>query len=126
MYLRTISLLFIFCLAGCDKEEAVDPVVATNDPQQLGQTSVVIEATIIETGSIRPIQYGFLWSDAGGLNFLTSKNKLDLGSTDSKKTYSIKLENLTANTFYYARAFTASPDYSRIYYGNEISFKTLP
>jgi hypothetical protein len=123
---RTATLLFFFSLAGCDKEEAVDPVVATNDPQQLGQTSVVIEATIIETGSIRPIQYGFLWSDVGGLNLLTAKNKLDLGSTDSKKTYSIKLDNLTANTLYYARAFTASPDYSRIYYGNEISFKTLP
>jgi len=126
MNFSKIALLFLFSLTACDKGEAVDPVVLTNDPQQLGQTSVVIEATIEETGSIRPIRYGFLWGAAGGLNLLTAKNKLDLGSTDSKKTYSIKLDSLTANTSYFARAFTASPDYSKIYYGNEISFKTLP
>jgi hypothetical protein len=126
MNFRNIALLFFFMLTGCDKGEAIDPVVETNDPQQIGKTSVVLEATIKETGSIRPIQYGFLWGTTGGLNLLTSKNKLDLGSTASKKTYSIRLDSLTANTAYFARAYTASPDYSKIYYGNEISFKTLP
>jgi len=126
MNFRNLTILVLFILTGCDKGEAVDPVVVTNDPQQIGKTSVVIEATIQETGSIRPIQYGFLWGATGGLNLLTAKNKLDLGSTDSKKTYSIKLDSLTANTSYFARAYTASPDYSKIYYGNEISFKTLP
>ena len=126
MNFKNITLLVLFTLTGCDKEEAVDPIVATNDPQQIGQTSVVIEATIKETGSIRPIQYGFLWGATGGLNILTAKNKIDLGSTDSKKTYSIKLDSLTAGSTYYAKAYTASPDYSKIYYGNEIAFTTLP
>ena len=119
-------LLLFFSLTACDKGEAVDPVVVTDDPQQIGRTSVVIAATIQETGSIRPIQYGFLWGATGGLNLLTAKNKLDLGSTNSKKTYSIKLDSLTAGTTYYARSYTASPDYSKIYYGNEIAFSTLP
>ena len=126
MNFKNITLLLFFSLAACDKGEAVDPVVATDDPQQIGKTSVVITATIQETGSIRPIQYGFLWGASGGLNLLTAKNKLDLGSTGSKKTYSIKLDSLTANTSYFARAYTASPDYSKIYYGNEVSFTTLP
>ena len=126
MNFKNIALYLLFGLTACDKGEAVDPVVVTNDPQQIGKTSVVIEATIQETGSIRPIQYGFLWDATGGRNILTAKNKLDLGSTDSKKTYSIKLDSLTANTTYFVTAYTASPDYSKIYYGNEISFKTLP
>jgi hypothetical protein len=126
MNFRNIALYLLFILTGCDKGEAVDPVVATNDPQQIGKTSVVLEATIKEAGSIRPIQYGFLWGTTGGLNIVTAKNKLDLGSTDATKTYSIRLDSLTANTTYFATAFTASPDYSKIYYGNEISFKTLP
>ncbi len=126
MNFKIITLCLFFSLTACDKGEAVDPVVVTNDPQQVGKTSVVIGASIQETGSIRPIQYGFLWDATGGLNILTAKNKLDLGSTDAKKTYSIKLDSLTANTTYYARAYTASPDYSKIFYGNEISFKTLP
>jgi hypothetical protein len=57
---------------------------------------------------------------------LTAEKKFDLGSTADKKTYSIKLDGLTANTSYFVRSYTASPDYSRIYYGNEITFKTLP
>src|SRR6267378_2511898 len=126
MNFRNITLYLLFILAGCDKGEAVDPVVATNDPQQIGKTSVVLEATIKEAGSIRPIQYGFLWGTTGGLNIVTAKNRLDLGSTDVKKTYSVKLDSLTANTTYFATAYAASPDYSKIYYGNEISFKTLP
>ena len=125
MNFKNVTLLVLFVLTGCDKGEAVDPVVVTLDPQQIGKTSVVIEATIQETGSIRPIQYGFLWGATGGLNLLTAKNKIDLGSTDSKKTYSIKLDSLTAGTTYYARAYTSSPDYSKIYYGNEIAFSTL-
>ena len=119
-------LLLFFSMNGCDKEEAVDPVVITNDPQQIGSTSVVLEATIKETGSVRPIQYGFLWGTTAGLNLLTAENKYDVGSTGDKKNYSIKLDLLTANTSYFVRAYTASPDYSKIYYGNEISFKTLP
>src|SRR5258706_11892694 len=126
MNFKSITLLLFFSLTACDKGEAVDPVVVTDDPQQIGKTSVVIAATIQETGSARPIQYGFLWGATGGLNLLTAKNKIDLGSTDSKKTYSIKLDSLAAGTTYYARAYTASPDYSKIYYGNEIAFSTLP
>jgi hypothetical protein len=126
MKFRQLTLLLLFTLLACDKGEAIYPDVFTDDPQQLGQTSVVIEGNIRETGSIRPIRYGFLWDSTGGLNILTAKNKLDLGSTDVKKIYSIRLDSLKPNTTYYATAYTASPDYTKIYYGNEISFKTLP
>src|SRR5258707_15473123 len=85
MKFRNIALYLLFILTGCDKGEAVDPVVATNDPQQIGKTSVVLEATIKEAGSIRPIQYGFLWGLTGGLNILTAKKKIDIGLTAATK-----------------------------------------
>lgn len=126
MIARKIGFLLLFSLAGCDHNEAVNPVVVTNDPPQLGTTSAVIEGNIKETGSIRPIKYGFLWDSAAGLNILTTTNRIDLGNTDVKRIYQVALTGLTANTQYYVRAYTASTDYSRIYYGNEIAFKTLP
>ncbi len=126
MNLRWICFFLVAFLAGCDSEEAVDPVVVTNSPQALGQTSVIVGATIKEAGSIRPIQYGLLWSDAGGINILTAKKKYDLGSTSSTITYSIQIDSLSPGTNYYVRSYTASPDYSKIYYGNEVAFKTLP
>ena len=98
----------------------------TSEAQQIGATSVVLEADIIETGSIRPIRYGFLWDVTGGLNILTAANTLDLGSTSAKRKYSIKLEMLSPNTQYFVRSFAANEDYTKIYYGNEITFTTLP
>src|SRR5260221_14307272 len=101
MNFRNIALYLLFILTGCDKGEAVDPVVATNDPQQVGKTSAVLEATIKEAGSIRPIQYGFLWGPTGGVNIFTTKKKLHLGSKGAKKNHSIKLDSLTAKKIYF-------------------------
>ncbi len=120
-------LLALFCLvfSGCDTDEAEFPKLITSAAQQIGSTSVVLEAEIKETGSIRPIQYGFFWSTTPGINIFNATNKLDLGQTSEKRKYSIKLESLTPNTQYFVRSFSSNPDYSKIYYGNEISFTTL-
>ncbi len=125
MNFRNLTLFLFFTVIACDKGEALYPEVLTDDPQQIGITSVVIEGNIKETGSVRPIRYGFLWDTVGDLNILSAKNRLDLGSTNLKKIYSIKLDNLTPNTEYFVKAYTASMDYSKLYYGNEISFRTL-
>jgi hypothetical protein len=82
-------------------------------------------AEIREIGPIRPMNYGFLWDTQSDLSVIASANKLVLGSTGGPKTFSIKLDNLTNNTTYYYRGFTANEDYSKIYYGNVVSFKTL-
>jgi hypothetical protein len=121
-----ISLLLIGMTFSCNTDEAEFPEVITSDAQQIGATSVVIEAEIKETGTIRPIQFGFLWGTASGLNFLSAPEKIDLGSTDSERKYSILLEGLTPSTSYFVRSYTSNSDYSRIYYGNEVAFTTLP
>ena len=126
MNYRNIALFLFFSLTACDHNEAVNPVVITDDPPQLGTTSAVIEGNIKETGSIRPIKYGFLWDSLSGLNILTAKHRIDLGPTDVNRIYQVALTGLTPNTQYFVRAYAASTDYSKIYYGNEIQFKTLP
>ncbi|MGE0587602.1 MAG: hypothetical protein AB7O48_03455 [Cyclobacteriaceae bacterium] len=124
--LRRLFILFIIPIAiGCDTDEAEFPELVTSDAQQIGSTSVVLEAEIKESGSIRPIQYGFLWGTQGGLNIFNASEKLDLGATDAKRKFSIKLENLAPATTYFVRSYAAHPDYSQIFYGNEISFSTL-
>lgn len=122
-----ILVLFLFLnLVSCDHNEAVDPLVLTDDPPQLGSTSAVIEGSIKDTGSIRPIKYGFLWDSISGLNIVNAKNKLDLGSTSANIVYQVALTGLASKTQYFVRAYTANADYSRIYYGNEVAFRTLP
>lgn len=120
------AVFLLALVAGCDHNEAMNPEVITDNVQQLGRTSVVLEGNIKQPGSIRPIKYGFLWDSIPGTNILTAAHRLDLGSTDVAKIYSIRLDNLTPNTAYFARAYAASTDYSKIYYANEILFNTLP
>ena len=122
--LHFFLLLFIFTIS-CDSEEAEFPELITLQAQQIGSTGVVLEMEIKETGTIRPIRYGFLWSESSDLNLFNANNKLDLGMTSDKGKYSIRLESLTPNTQYFVRSFAANHDYSKVYYGNETSFSTL-
>jgi hypothetical protein len=120
------SIFFLtLILFACQVNEADAPEMSTQDAQQIGATSVVMGAEIKEIGPIRPVNYGFLWDTQSDLSVIASANKLVLGSTNGPKIYSIKLDNLNKNTTYYYRSFTANEDYSKIYYGNTVSFKTL-
>ncbi len=114
-----------FILFACQVNEADAPEMSTQDAQQIGATSVVMGAEIKEIGPIRPMNYGFFWDAQSDLSVIAAANKLVLGSASGPKTFSIKLDNLTRNTTYYYRSFTANGDYSKIYYGNTVSFKTL-
>jgi hypothetical protein len=115
----------VLILSACQVNEADAPEMSTQDAQQIGATSVVMGAEITEIGPIRPVNYGFLWDTQSDLSVIAAANKLVLGSTTIPKIYSIKLDNLNRNTTYYYRSFTANGDYSKIYYGNTVSFKTL-
>lgn len=118
-------LVFLIIALSCDSEEAEFPELITRQSQQIGSTSVVLEMEIKETGTIRPIRYGFLWSESSDLNLFTASNKVDLGITSDRGEYSIRLESLTPDTQYFVRSFAANQDYSKVYYGNEVSFSTL-
>ena len=112
-------------MAACQVNEADAPEMNTDDAQQIGTTSVVMGASIKEIGPIRPMNYGFLWDVQSDLSIINAANKKVLGSASGPKIYSIRLDNLTKSTTYYYRSFTANEDYSKIYYGNTVSFKTL-
>lgn len=121
---KLIAILLV-TLASCQVNEADAPEMSTDDAQQIGSTSVVMGASIREIGPIRPMNYGFLWDVQSDLSIVNAANKKVLGSASGPKIYSIRLDNLTKSTTYYYRSFTANEDYSKIYYGNTVSFKTL-
>ena len=123
--MKRLGIGFLFLLAACQVNEADAPEMNTDDAQQIGTTSVVMGASIKEIGPIRPMNYGFLWDVQSDLSIINAANKKVLGSASGPKIYSIRLDNLTKSTTYYYRSFTANEDYSKIYYGNTVSFKTL-
>ncbi len=124
--MKRILFLLVLVTFSCQENEADAPEVVTTDPQEIGRTSAVIWADLKEVGPVRPVNYGFLWDTQGNLNTLITKSNFVIGSTSDKKTFSIKIENLTPATTYYYRGFAANADYSKIYYGNVVSFNTQP
>src|SRR4051812_44691991 len=123
--MRKLFICLLLISSACQVNEADAPEMSTQDAQQIGATSVVMGAEIKEIGPIRPVNYGFLWDTQSDLSVVAAANKLVLGSASGPKTFSIRLDNLTTATTYYYRSFTANGDYSKIYYGNTVSFKTL-
>ena len=119
-------LIWIFFAMGCQVNEADAPELSTDEAQQIGATSVVMGGAIKEVGPVRPVNFGFLWDASADLTIVTSKNKIVVGSTSEKRTFSIKLDNLLPSTVYYYRSFAANADYSKFYYGNVVTFTTLP
>lgn len=119
--------LLLVLLGGCQDNEADAPELETKPAQQIGSTSVVMEADIRAVGPIRPIKYGFLWDTQGSdLTLASAPNKNITGTTSSPQPYSIKVETLLPATTYYYRSFAANNDFTRIYYGAVVSFTTLP
>ncbi len=118
-----IPLLLIF---SCQNNEADAPELQTHDAQQIGATSVVMEAEITEIGPVRPVNFGVLWDTQSNLTIVAAQNKTIIGSASAARVFSIKLDGLTSSTAYYYRGFAANGDYSKIYYGNVVMFTTLP
>ena len=111
---------------GCQDNEADAPELLTAEAQQIASNGVLMGCEIKEIGPVRPVNYGFLWDKQPDLTTIASANKYIGGSTSDPRTFSIQLSNLTAATKYYYRGFAANADYSKIYYGNVVTFTTLP
>ena len=122
-YWRVIIVLFFI---GCQDNEADAPELQTAEAQQIASNGVVMSCEIKQVGPVRPVNYGFLWDKQPDLTTIASTNKYIGGSTSEPRTFSIQLNNLTAATKYYYRGFAANADYSKIYYGNVVTFTTLP
>jgi len=119
-------IFLLAVLVGCQVNEANAPELFSDDPQQIGATSVVMGAAIKEIGPVRPVNYGFLWDKHSDISIATSQNKVILGAASAPKKFSIKLDNLTPATVYYYRGFAANADNTKFYYSGVVSFTTLP
>lgn len=116
-------LLLVF---ACQENEADAPELLTKPAQQIGQTSAVLEADVTETGPIKPITVGFLWSTTNNLTLDAAPGRYALGPTGSTGPYSIKIENLAPATTYYYRAYATNAAVTQVWYGAIVSFTTMP
>lgn len=119
-----VFILFFFI--GCQNNEADAPELFTEEAQAIASTGVLMGAEIKEIGPVRPVNYGFLWDSQPDITMIGAVNKYIGGSTSDTRKFSIQLSNLTSSTKYYYRGFAANADYSKIYYGNVVTFTTLP
>jgi hypothetical protein len=124
--MRKLGLICLLLLGACQVYEPDSPGMVTQDAQEIGSTSVVMEGKIEVVGPVKPIHYGFLWDTGQDLTVVGTKNMQVLGSSSEPRTFSIRLDNLVPATTYYYRCFSANDGYSKIYYGNVVSFTTLP
>jgi hypothetical protein len=120
------SIFLFFLLVACQSDEADKPELLTRPAQQIGPTSAVLEAEVTETGPIKPITVGFLWSTTNNLVLGDAPGKYTLGPTGSPGPYSIKVETFAPATTYYYRAYASDAAVTKVYYGAIVSFTTLP
>ncbi len=124
--MRFRLLLFLLIAVSCQEDEADEPELRTKPAQQIGPASAVLEAEIVETGPIKPITVGFLWSTTNNLTLDVSPGRYILGPTGNKGPYSIKVETFGPNTTYYYRAYATNSTVTQVWYGEIVSFTTLP
>ena len=124
--MRLHRFLFLFLALACQNDEADEPELLTKPAQQIGPTSAVLEADVTETGPIKPITVGFLWSTTNNLTLDASPGRYILGPTANKGPYSIKVETFAPNTIYYYRAYATNASVTQVWYGGIVSFTTLP
>lgn len=113
-------------LCACQNNEADIPELNTRNAQVIGGDSAVLDGELAEIGPVRPVTIGFLWDVQEDINIATAKNKYIIGTTDSPRTFSVLIDKLLPDTTYYYRSFAATNNFSNLYYGQVISFTTLP
>ncbi len=123
---KLLLIPFIFCLflyffSSCKKEEIKRIIkVTTDEVSQIATKSATANGTIVDIGE-GITEHGFCWSTTNNPTIeLTTKTQL--GSKNSKGSFTSNLTNLTTNTTYYIRSYAS--DVETIRYGNEKSFKT--
>lgn len=122
--IRFSLLLAVVC--SCQDNEADFPGLLTKDAQQIGNSSAVFEAELVEVGPVRPILIGFLWDTQQDITIGTASQKFVIGPESNPRLFSINVGNLLPATTYYYRSFAANTSYTKLYYGQLVSFTTLP
>ena len=120
-----IVILFFSVLNSCQKAERVDPIIISNEAQNIGNTQATLIGELQDMGARTNWEFGFMWSDQPGIN-INSGNQIYLGNRNQPGIFSGLVENLTPGTTYYYMSFVADPGFTRIYYGQERDFITQP
>lgn len=119
-----MSALVVFALLifACEKIDHVRIIkIQSGTVSNTSYTSSSVEGKVIDIGSNGIENHGHCWSTAD--NPTTSQFKTELGSKETPGTFQSNLEDLTANTKYYVRAYALDKN-GKEYYGDLISFTT--
>lgn len=127
LFFQAISSSFILAcisiLFSCQKFEPERIVkLITDSITSVTYTSCSAQGTIIDVGDSYINQHGFCWSDVPDPD-LGDYNK-NLGPIYSAGKFSSDLNDLSANTKYYVRAFADNTAGTGTTYGNQVSFTT--
>lgn len=124
--MRKFLFLFVaLSVLACQQDEADKPKVETRATGSIGLNTAILQAELLEVGPIKPVQYGFLWSTANGVDVISAQGKVVVGeSSEGELPYSYQVTDLSPGTVYFVRAFASTNGFNNIYYGEEISFTT--
>jgi len=81
LYLGILVLLFACALQSCKKDKGSDPEIQTTSVTSLSLSSVLMKGNIINKGSFKVLDYGFVYSTTtSGINE-TIGTKVSLGTS---------------------------------------------
>lgn len=109
LYLGTFLLLFACALQGCKKDKSSDPEIQTTSVTSLSLSSVLMKGNIINKGTFKVLDYGFVYSTTtSGINE-TVGTKVSLGTNAPEGEYSKQVDGISTSNSYspvlYVRAY---------------------
>jgi len=125
LYKTTYLALMIGVMVSCQKAERIDPAIKSLEAQNIGVSQVTMIGELEDLGARTNWDYGFVFSDMPGPE-VNSGILIYIGNRSMEGIFSIQQDGLQSATTYYFKSFVSDPGFSRIYYGNEIDFTTLP
>lgn len=112
-------------LVSCQKAERVDPIIKSQEAQNIGINQATMIGELQDMGARTNWDYGFVWSELPGPDVHVG-TLIHLGNRSVEGVFSIVQDGLQPGTTYYFKSFVSDPAFTRIYYGNERDFTTLP
>ncbi len=115
-----LTLLLMLNHQSCNKPERL--VSLSTDETYSLYTTCIVEGTLVDLGDEDIEAHGFCYSESEepGIEDLS----IDLGLAITAGEFADTLRNLSTDTKYYVRAY--AKDINEVYYGEELSFTTLP
>ena len=110
-------------IPGLSSSNVKAPAVVTLGHEEPSPASSVLTGSITSNGWDKITEYGFVYSLQEGFDSSTGIKATADGKDFEKGEYSVEIDNLEENTFYYYRAFATNSTGSS--YGEEKSFSTF-